>query len=103
MFIYRGYPFKMGEQKADSAEAVLDRPVLWGFVSTFLFGVFGLMAALLGAWPMLWLPLLSPLFAFFFMRTRFHNNVGFDRFLAGFGACLVVFIVLGILFFTFVV
>jgi hypothetical protein len=79
-------------------QARLENALLWGFLSTFLLGILGYLGLLLGAWPLLWLPLLSPVFAFFYVQSRFHSHKDFDRFLAGYGICLVLFILLGILF-----
>jgi hypothetical protein len=77
--------------------------MLWGFLSTLLLGVIGFIAALAGAWPLLWLPLLAPVFAFAYGRLRLHSRHGFGRFLAGYGICLTVFIALMIAYLAFAV
>lgn len=73
-------------------------PILWGFLATTLLGMLGYFCLLLGAWPLLWLPLLTPVFAYAYMRSRLHVVTDFDRFLAGYGICLMVLVVLGVVF-----
>jgi hypothetical protein len=76
----------------------LGSPMLWGFLSTLLLGALGFLCALAGAWPLLWLPLFAPAFAFVYVRLRLHNSDGFGRFLTGYGICLTVLIVLMFLY-----
>jgi hypothetical protein len=76
----------------------LDSPMLWGFLSTLLLGITGYFGLFVGAWPLLWLPVLAPVFAFVYMRSRFRNDAGFGRFLVGYGICLVLFVILIIAF-----
>jgi hypothetical protein len=88
----------MNEENDEEEQTGLYRPLLWGFLTTFLLGILGVFGLMLGAWPLLWLPLLAPVFAFLYMRLMLHNDAGFGRFLAGYGICLTLFIVLMVLF-----
>jgi Flp pilus assembly protein TadB len=82
-------------------QARLGNPLLWGFLSTCLLGVLGYFGSLVGLWPLMWLPLLAPILAFAYMRLKYHNNAGFDRFLAGFAIYLTAFILLVFLLVAF--
>ena len=82
---------------------VLEKPMTWGFLATFLVGVFGFIGFLvlgLGYWPILELPVLTPVGAYSYMTFRFRNTAGFARFLAGYGLCLLLFISVGMLYFV---
>lgn len=85
----------MGDTDAEPGR--LGNPMLWGFLSTSLLGVVGFFSLLLGAWPLLWLPMLAPVFALAYMRLGLHNNAGFGRFLAGYAVSLVTIVILGVL------
>ena len=80
----------------ENADGSLDHPMTWGFLSTSLLALGGFVGLLLGAWPLLWLPVVTPVFAYSYMRFRLQSSRGFGRFLAGYGMSLVTIEVIGI-------
>jgi hypothetical protein len=72
-------------------------PLVWGFLSTSTLAAVGYLGLLFGAWPLLWLPVLVPVFALPYAKLRLHTFKGFGRFLAGYGIGLVTIMVVGTL------
>lgn len=81
------------------AEEGKSDPLLWGFLTTLFLGVVGYFALLISRnlWPLLWLPLLSPVLGIIYFIFSAHSTRGMNRFLAGFGICLVVIMAVGVL------
>jgi hypothetical protein len=68
----------------------------WGFLSTLLLAFAGFLGLMGGIVPLLWLPLATPVFALLYMQLELDSLRGFERFLAGYGVCLVAIIVCGV-------
>ena len=73
-----------------NAQTPLEHPLTWGFLATILLALAGFIGLLVGAWPLLWLPVLTPVFAFVFLKFSLKSYKGFWRFLAGYALGLVV-------------
>jgi hypothetical protein len=90
----------MSEDHAQGQEVVLRKPVLWGLLSTLLLACLGLVSTKIGAWPLLWLPLFSPVIAGIYTRFILHEAINFGRFLIGYGIGLFVIVTAGTVIFA---
>ena len=88
-----------GETGEAEQREEMSHPLLWGFLATLFLGIIGYFGLLVSRslWPLLWLPLLSPLFGIIYLIFFVHNTSGLNRFLAGFGISLVAIMAVGIL------
>ncbi len=74
-------------------------PLLWGFLVTLSLGVIGYYGLLTSRslWPLLWLPLLSPILGILYLIFFVHSTRDLNRYLAGFGIGLVTIMAVGVL------
>ena len=95
---------RMTTDSSEGTDEAKDRgemsvPLLWGFLVTLFLGVIGYYGLLASRslWPLLWLPLLSPVLGILYLIFFVHSTRDLNRYLAGFGIGLVTIMAVGVL------
>lgn len=96
--------FRRTTDSSEGTDGVGDReemslPLMWGFLVTLFLGVIGYYGLLTSRslWPLLWLPLLSPILGILYLIFFIHSTRDLNRYLAGFGIGLVTIMAVGVL------